>query len=181
MYTCGTHNVPTIKKGDLFMDMNNTCISGRVAFMNKLEYRNNKPFLRIGVSVRTGNRKGADGKYPSMLYPCHIWGPDAENIANYIFVGQVVSVNGSMATYEAMAKGSNKKSTSWFLNVERGGFHMHTFKEVKQQAPVQQANTNYQQQPSNDPYSQFGRNIPREEPKPQADNFDPLDPDNLPF
>lgn len=169
------------------MDMNTTCISGRVAFMNKLEYRNNRPFLRIGVSVRISDKKGSDGKYPSMLYPCHLWGEDAKNIAPFLFAGQVVSVNGSMGTFETIAKNTNRKSTSWFLNVARGGFHMHSFKENNQVQATPQVSQGQSQQPINDPYSQFATASPiRSQEQPQQVNntnvgFDPFDPDNLPF
>ena len=167
------------------MDMNTTCISGRVAFMNKLEYRNNRPFLRIGVSVRIGDKKGSDGKYPSILYPCHIWGEDAKNIAPFLFPGQVVSVNGSMGTFETIAKNTNKKATSWFLNVNRGGFHMHSFKEIKQEQPATPVAQGYTQQHISDPYSQFASTNRPQEQSQSSNNinntFDPFDPDNLPF
>lgn len=72
--------------------MNKTCLVGRLTAKPELRYtQSNKSVVRFTVAV---NRQGEGADFIN----CTAWGKTAENIANYLDKGSMISVEGRIQT-----------------------------------------------------------------------------------
>lgn len=141
--------------------MNRVCLVGRVTAKPELRYTGgNVPYTRFSVAVnRTFNN--ANGERETDFINVIAWRRQAENIANYLDKGRLVSVDGRIQTGSYTAQDGSKRYTTDVVadNVQ--------FLESRRQAENNSTPYDYQDAPAeapsvdvdNDPFSDFGDNV----------------------
>lgn len=93
--------------------LNQIVIVGRLTDKPKIEEYNEGEGKRSQITLAVPRSyKNVDGEYDTDFVDCILWGPIAENTAEYCHKGDIVGVKGRIqtSTYEA-EDGSKKKST----------------------------------------------------------------------
>lgn len=75
--------------------MNLVALVGRVSFKNELENDNQ---LRFQLAVKR-NYKNEEGEYDTDFFSISSWGGLAKTINEYVNVGDLISVNGKLQTW----------------------------------------------------------------------------------
>lgn len=123
--------------------MNKVCLVGRLTAKPVIKYTNsNRAVTRFNVAINRQKNEGAD------FINCVAWGKTAENIANYLDKGSMVSVEGRIQTGSYTNKKGRKIYTTDIIaeNVQ----FLSSKKNV-------QASTQAEEQ--EDVFSQFGEQV----------------------
>lgn len=146
--------------------MNRVCLVGRTTAKPELRYTSsNIPYARFSIAV---NRtfSNAQGERETDFINVIVWRRQAENVANYVDKGSLISVEGRLQTGNYTDKDGNKRYTT---DVAADSVQ---FLDTKKQAEAR-ANTapsttpyDYEQAPTNttvdvddDPFADFGDNV----------------------
>lgn len=146
--------------------MNRVCLVGRITTKPELKYTgSNIPFVRFSVAV---NRtfSNAQGERETDFINVIVWRRQAENVANYLDKGSLVSVEGRLQTGNYTDKDGNKRYTT---DVAADSVQ---FLDTKKQAESRANSSSndatpydYQEAPTStvdvndDPFADFGDNV----------------------
>lgn len=147
--------------------MNSVCLVGRLTAKPELRYTgSNVPYVRFTVAANRGYSQ-TQGQMTDFI-GCIAWRRTAENIANYLDKGSMISVQGYINTGNYTDKDGNRRYTTdivadnvQFLSSRNGGGNQTSISS-NNTAP-----TPYDYEPANnnsvnieeDPFADFGDNV----------------------
>ena len=143
--------------------MNRVMLVGRLTAKPELRYTSsNLPYARFSVAInRTFNN--AQGERETDFINVVVWRKQAENVANYLDKGSLVSIEGRLQSGNYTDKDGNKRYT---LDVQADNVQ---FLESRSQAQARQTNDSFSEpsfdMPSNDidlesdPYAEYGDSV----------------------
>lgn len=120
--------------------MNKVLLTGHItAAPNSFQTKTQKALATFSIAVKENFKSKIDNTYPTHFFNCIAWNKTAEYITNYIKVGDLVSVEGSLKTRSYVNKeGKNQKVVE--VNVENIELLSHSHKNM---ANGQGANATY--------------------------------------
>lgn len=149
--------------------MNSVCLVGRLTAKPELRYTgSNVPYVRFTVAANRGYYSQSQGQMTDFI-GCVAWRRTAENIANYLDKGSMISVQGYINTGNYTDKDGNKRYTTdivadnvQFLSSKNSGGGNQASAPSNNPAP-----TPYDYEPANnnsvnieeDPFADFGDNV----------------------
>ena len=142
--------------------MNKVCLVGRITAKPELRYTgSNVAYTRFSVAInRTFNN--AQGQREADFINVIVWRRAAENVANYLDKGSLVSIEGRIQTGSYTDKDGNKRTS---FDVVADSVQ---FLDSRKQAEARSSEStpyDYQEAPANnvnideDPFADFGDNV----------------------
>ena len=133
--------------------MNKVCLVGRLTAKPMIKYTNsNKAVTRFTVAV---NRQGEGADFIN----CTAWGKTAENIANYLDKGSMVSVEGRIQTGSYTNNQGQKIYTTDIVAESVQFLSSKRNTQSEQEQVSGQVSTQVTEQVDNDPFAEFGEQV----------------------
>ncbi len=144
--------------------MNSVCLVGRLTAKPEIRYTgSNVPYVRFTVAANRGYNSQSQSQMTDFI-GCVAWRRTAENIANYLDKGSMISVQGYINTGSYTDRDGNKRYTTdivadniQFLSARNSGGAPK--EPVATSTPYDYEPTNNSVNIEEDPFADFGDNV----------------------